>query len=780
MNRKSSFRKASDCGVIQAGALAMALAFPVVFCGAAHAAHPGKGGVPSVRLAQADSTPAPLAMPRVVAPRSVERPVFGFGQLGTGEPLKLWRTKAMVGLPFSIRADEVVNGARLRLVYSYSAQAVRKAAFLKVAVNGEEVAAIPLPKDQAGVSQTQDIVFEPRLVTDYNRLSMQLVSEQDECSEIGKGVPLLTVSNSSAIELQSLRIGLANDLAQLPLPFFDKRDSRPLTLPFVLAERPGSAALEAASVLSSWFGAMAGYRGASFPTSLNRLPQGHAVVLATPEARPVGVALPEISGPSVILLNNPVDEQGKLLLVMGRDARELRAAAVSLTTTGVAASGDTSALEAVKTTRTVANYDAANWVPTDRPVKLGDLAAARGVDFSGSSGEPIRLNMRVPPDIFAWRSEGVPLDLTYRFNPSKVSADTHLHVTVNGSYVEGIRLQPQHRGWRSWFRGDEPTETPQAQTDGTMIAHKRVLVPARILTGRSHFNVELAFDTDREMSCSEGLVGAAGGIDPGSTLDFSNFPHYLPMPDLAAFGNAGYPFTRVADLSQTAAILPESPTSGDIGALLTLMGRMGQSTGTPVTGLAVSTASEIGKVADRDLLLIGSPASQPLLKDWARHMTYDVVNPDARPGLTDLWGRFVAWLKAYGSPTAKEGAGRRHQIGDAAVVGFESPLQSGRSVVAVVGNRESNLGPALAALGDPVQLANVQGSAVTVGEGGVSQLSGETHYYIGGLPWFERNAWYFSRHPVRLWIVVLLGGLLLAAVLHRGLANLAARRLRTA
>ncbi len=69
---------------------------------------------------------------------------------------------------------------------------------------------------------------------------------------------------------------------------------------------------------------------------------------------------------------------------------------------------------------------------------------------------------------------------------------------------------------------------------------------------------------------------------------------------------------------------------------------------------------------------------------------------------------------------------------------------------------------------------------MTVGEGGVSQLSGETHYYIGGLPWFERNAWYFSRHPVRLWIVVLLGGLLLAAVLHRGLANLAARRLRTA
>ena len=73
---------------------------------------------------------------------------------------------------------------------------------------------------------------------------------------------------------------LPNDLSILPLPFFDRRDARVLNMPFVFAAAPDNTTLEAAGTVSSWFGALASYRGATFSTHLGQIPpQGNAMVL---------------------------------------------------------------------------------------------------------------------------------------------------------------------------------------------------------------------------------------------------------------------------------------------------------------------------------------------------------------------------------------------------------------------------------------------------------------------------------------------------------------------
>jgi hypothetical protein len=74
---------------------------------------------------------------------------------------------------------------------------------------------------------------------------------------------------------------------------------------------------------------------------------------------------------------------------------------------------------------------------------------------------------------------------------------------------------------------------------------------------------------------------ARGAIDPDSSIDFSGYPHYAELPQLSHFASLGFPFTRHADLSQTAVVMPEQPGREDIETLLTLLGRMGESTGYP-------------------------------------------------------------------------------------------------------------------------------------------------------------------------------------------------------
>ena len=78
-----------------------------------------------------------------------------------------------------------------------------------------------------------------------------------------------------------------------------------------------------------------------------------------------------------------------------------------------------------------------------------------------------------------------------------------------------------------------------------------------------------------------------GAILKTSYLDIADIPHLAIMPDLELFANAGYPFTRKADLADTAVVLPDTPMPDEIEMYLTLMGHFGAQTGYPVLNVTV-------------------------------------------------------------------------------------------------------------------------------------------------------------------------------------------------
>lgn len=791
-------------GTLSACAVAVALFGAGV--SSARAAGPVAGGAPALaplatpvettadaRQAAADAiaTPVPTTGDAPDMTPNGRRIVMSFKQLGALYPLQLRGVSGQDGVPFSVRADEVVTSAKLHLRYSYSPALLPELSHIKVLVNGEVAATIPVPKAQAGMLVTREVPIEPRLITDFNHLGLSLVGHYTtQCEDPANSSLWANVSNLSTIELIVTPIPEPDDLAQLPLPFFDPRDVRRLSLPFVIGTQPGTQVLEAAGVVSSWFGALAGYRGARFPVLTNKLPPyGNAVVFATADSKPDGVSLPSIDGPTVAIAAQPNDPHAKLLLVLGRDARELKTAAAALALGQASLSGPLATISQLREVRPRVPYDAPNWVPSERKVRFGELANPRDLEVQGYNPDLVRVNLRLPPDLFMWHSNGAPIDLIWRYTARPSTDKSTLNVNVNSNFVQSLRIPAASAdlpGWafvRSVFG--------KARPGGTAVAENRLYIPPLLLQSTAQLQFHYFYDQVKHGACGEVPPdNVRGAIDPNSTIDVSSFPHYMALPDLAAFANSGFPFTRMADLSETAVVLPDNASADDLSTYLAVMGRMGESTGYPVTGVTVTRAADVVSadsgagsvpVADKDLIVLGSPANQPLLSRWAKSMPYSVSGDGSSFGLSDLAFKVVDWwhgdrglvdMPTRASLTVSGLADK------ALVMGFESPLKADRSVLALVASEPRNQADLLSALLDPHLVKQLQGGMAVVHGRTVTAVATGERYYVGRLPPYEYVRWVLSAHPLVLALSALVAALMAAVLMYRVLHAIAARRLK--
>jgi hypothetical protein len=277
------------------------------------------------------------------------------------------------------------------------------------------------------------------------------------------------------------------------------------------------------------------------------------------------------------------------------------------------------------------------------------------------------------------------------------------------------------------------------------------------------------------------LDNVRGEIDPDSTIDLSSFPHYMALPDLAAFANSGWPFTKLADLSQTAVILPVNANPSDYSLYLTVMGRMGASTAYPVTAVTVATAADVERLADKDLLLIGAPGQQPLLTTWEKDMPFSAADDSRRMQFSNVSFRIANWW--HGDRGGVRTAGRAdlslvNSSGDAIITGFQSPLEKGRSVVALIsapGQSDTDLTNAML---DADLVQSIQGGLTVVRGRTLEVVSNGDVYYVGHLSPVEYMRWALSVHPLLLLLAGLIAALIIAAVFYRLLRAVAARRLK--
>lgn len=263
-------------------------------------------------------------------------------------------------------------------------------------------------------------------------------------------------------------------------------------------------------------------------------------------------------------------------------------------------------------------------------------------------------------------------------------------------------------------------------------------------------------------------------IGDESTIDFSKFYHFLAMPDLRAFANASFPFSRMADLSESIVVMPKAPNEAQVTTLLDTMASMGAQTGLPAINVTLTDDGSQIQNKDADIMLIGSIPDK--LKDEKRvdllvKATQSWVNtplrqtefPSIMPDSNDRQASVQTTVTSQGAM--------------AAVVGFQSPYNDQRSVVALLADSPRGYTLLNNAMNDSGKRASMFGSVAIIRESGVNSLRVGDVYYVGHLPWFERLWYALANHPVLLAILAAVSVVLLAWVLWRLLRIISRRRL---
>ncbi len=725
--------------------------------------------------AQAQGAPPPAATSLPNPPPGNTREVrFTLHELGLNGPMQLRGVSDLQGVLFGLRGDEVVTGAKLSLFGAASPSLIPSLSQVAVTLNDQAVGAIALDPARPGFGPIE-FDLDPLFFTEVNRLNFRFAGRYAvECNDPLSGLLWATVSDLSMLTLRIEKLQQQRDLSRLPEPFFDKRVLRTaLSLPFVLADGTGPAGLRAAAIAASWFAVLADYRGASFPVARVLPARGNAVLFAVGADSAPDVALPRIEGPTLAVLPNPNDAFGSVLVIGGRTEAEAATAALALATGRGGLSGEAALVQASQPAPRTP-YVAPRWLPPDQPVRIGSLADRSELQAFGFAPATIRIPLRTAPDLYTWRNGGLPVEVRYRAPPGPVVdvAASRLDVSLSDTFLRSFPLGQEH-----WW----PVEWLLRQTGLNSDAQMgRVSLPPYLLLGQGELQMRFDMQPLSRGECVAVPSDIRASIDPDSTVDISHARRYARMPNLGYFASAGFPFTRVADLSDTVALLPDRPSALETAAFLDLVGHLSAVTGVPATGLQVVTSGGV-QAARRDLLAVGAldrlPALAALLKDGPLQVAEGKLTlrlPDPLQDIRALFWDAPSRAEVTRATAALDGSGD----GLGAIIGMENAFNPGKSAVVVTGMTPAAVAAAVAALRDPGGSARIQGDLVLLQGNQVSAFRTSAGYDLGDLPpWLWPQRW-LSDRPERAGLLLLGCTGLVGMPLFWTLRRRAAMRLR--
>ncbi|EKE77006.1 Cellulose synthase subunit AB [Gallaecimonas xiamenensis 3-C-1] len=694
-----------------------------------------------------------------------------FKDAGVATEMVVTANGSSSGIHFSLRQDEMATDASLALSLRYPEAQFPEGSNLEVLLNGLHLTSILL--DPFGGDGTDaQVPIPPALVLSHNDLSFRITNRDSaSCKREQDDPNKVLIDGNSSLNLSLLRLPRPNDLAGFPAPFFDEGIMGQVDVPLVLPMDPSQGQLESGAMLASYFGHLAQFRHARFPVFQHSLPTANALALVTGNNL-AGLNLVPPQGPELRLIDNPAAPLYKLLLVMGRDDEELKTAARYLVTQAGKLSGARVQAQTL-TLPPRQPYDAPHWVGSQAPVTLGQLAKPEALAARGLYHQANEVNFRAAPDLFLWRGRGVPMQVEYLF-PEGDWLDEHrskLNVALNGQYLTSL---PVNNGGvlatvQGWLGRD--IRQQQAQIE----------LPSYLLYGENKLSFYFDLRQHPDFDCSQLPAGVISRILPSSTIDLGAARHFTVLPNLSYFISAGFPFTRMADLSDTLALLPANPSVAELQTFFGLMGRMGDATGYPAMGIQVQLGLADGPaLAGKDLLLVGGLdrlKASPLLagSPFGVESSKLVLKPVA---FTDRWHRF------FGGDWGRQDKAARRQLESQdsfeGLASFISPRDPKRLVVMAATSQDAALPQLVQQLAQPSASSEVQGDLVLLRDDGIRSYRVGPQAGSGDLPWDMSLRWYFGQHVLQLLATLLLGIILGACLIYPPLRARARRRLPSA
>jgi len=702
--------------------------------------------------------------------------------LGLDKAVRSYNRRTSIRLPFYARGDEVFTKARLRLQLDQTIEPAEDVVALKLSINDEVVGTVPFKSlDGKEIPFAAEIAIEvpPQLMGEKNALSFELVLSPGAACSVLVEVGTWKLLRSGQLDAIAAPLPLPNQLDMLPVPFFDPFADAVTPIHIVMPFAPtgggadgnvmGPRIVKVASYIAAYFGVRGGARF-RFPVSFGELPEGHAVVLMLPEMAGLVPDLGSITGPMVAMRDNPKSgaRHAKLWIIAGRtmDELELAAQRVLLDFEATKGQGATVRFDFAPKVEARLPYDAPRWFPGGVPLSLGLISDKQHRTFKGALGGTIPFEFRIPPDVFTWPASYVELELNWRSAVPPGVASPSLVVDINGHYLARLEL-------------DRDVDDAEKQS-------KTIRLPVTELRGFNQLNVHVVPPKDSCPSADMDIVEVE--VLDTSVLHLEGYNRFRPMPDLEAFVNDGFPFTRMADLSETVAALPTKPLPAEIGTLLSFVAHTTAITGHPPTGLTVVLNDHPEAIGDdptrrdKDVIVIGVVSRLHGLASWEEHMPIRGITREA-PGHIQLpsvpwYQEAMAFLQ--GTPLSEDldrlSKALRPGSERAYVVGLESPWQTGRSVVVISADDPSGM-PSLPEMKGVAEALSARADALVLVADRRAAFRVLSDYDMGSLPPWTQFLWFIASHWIILMPLLLLTAMAFAWVLKRRLLNVAYRRL---
>ncbi|MGO2499114.1 MAG: cellulose biosynthesis cyclic di-GMP-binding regulatory protein BcsB [Vibrio litoralis] len=719
-----------------------------------------------------------IAVTPKISPKVEER-VLKFNQLGYSSSIRMQGSESQVYVGFGSRLDEIISQATLSFDFIPSPALLSVVSHVKVYFNNELMGVVSITDGSQGKRVKATIPLDARLFSNYNQMRFELIGNASQtCSDPNNASIWAEISQESKVTLKVQKTQLNNDLSLLPAPFFDERDTNPLTLPMVVGNNIDLNEIKAAGIVSSYFGSLAQWRETSFPVIRDKAPDTNAIVFITNNNKPEFLKdYPDSDGPYLQVISHPTKPYVKLLVISGRDSKDLEQAVKGLAFGQHLLTGPVAKVTRMTQIAPRQPYDAPNWISTRRPVALSEMVKDQNsLQVEGQTPPPMFVSFRLPPDLFTWQSRGIPFDLSYRYSPPQTdNSGSRMSLSINNQFVQAFNLN---------IKGESNHETRlrvPLLDDGALGTGDKVRIPAFKVGSRNDLKFEFGFSsaTAGTSVCQTTQPSKQyATIDGDSRIDFSGFPHYIEMPNMRAFANSGFPFTRMADLSDTVAVLPKKPTRNEIEMFINMMGRFGSYTGYPAVNVDVSDSWSKEKLKDKDILAIGvipdlkngSKESTPnmLLKNGIRFSQLPSKN-EKQQGKN--------WVDPSNENSHPADIVEMSVTGKfAAITSHQSPFDPQHTIVNILGDTPQSLSLVNQALNDSGKINAMFGSVVSIRENSVASFNVGEHYYVGSLPVWQLIMYHFSQHPELMVIASLFFMVLMTVTLWRILRRIASRR----
>jgi hypothetical protein len=592
-------------------------------------------GSASLLPAQAQSDAAPAASPTsaapagIVLPDALPKPIAAASR--PGQYVLEFNRSPIVGnrlrfdgiydenrLRFTRPRNWQTKAAKVQIRFRHSAALYASRSNLTVFMNGTSIGSIPLNKRQ---NEIGSVVFDvpPGLIQDYNELTIAaLQNNSPTCTQDPYDPSLWTeVLPDSRLVLEYQPQPIALDFSRYPYPLFDILSLEPNQLAYLLPKTVDEPWLTAATRLQTALGRVAEFR--PLETQLVKSPSEvqadqRLMVIGTPANQPALASLnlpleienqkildgeqqPLPPDVGVLMLTTANENRTPVFIATGNTPEAVAKAVQFLVQTGDRQIG-TGSVVLVNQLADVPSpppRDWAGYLPLSDAFQLKDLTTFNDepiadVTVRGSNAPALQFGFRAhPDDRFA---PGNVMTLNYSYGPQVNPLTSLVEVQLDGVTLAGSRL---------------------TNVDGATRQSMRVNIPEAAIKPDSRMQVNFRLDPRERRSCSRVTDQQLWGTIHADSSFELNRENVVRLPDLKLL-RTGYPFVAPQDLSETAIVMPDSPSNTDLLLLLEVGERLGRLSQSESIQLSVHRASQLSpeQRSTHQLIAIGTQAEFPL------------------------------------------------------------------------------------------------------------------------------------------------------------------------